>query len=187
MGVPRPLLRSFSIMIGTSRVSERASSTKSLSAFFGIRLINVTPRFSSSVRTSCWRSTAFLASTIACTSFAFKTFFSTTFGGFAAFLTGAAFFATAFLIEGFFANAFLATVFLAGFAFFATNFFTGAVFLAAVFFVTLFLSTLNTATIILWFYQRCALMRWVYYNLFTGVNAHRKHLFYPLTRARAPL
>ncbi len=52
LGDPSPFLRSVSIICGTAIASARASSTKSLSAFFGIRPRVVTPRDSSSVRTS---------------------------------------------------------------------------------------------------------------------------------------
>ncbi|CAB4649283.1 unannotated protein [freshwater metagenome] len=125
--------------------SARASSTKSLSAFFGMRPRDVTPRVSSSAKTSFWRETAAFASAIICTSLASRTFFSSTFAG--------AFFATTFLAGAFFTGAFLATTFFAG-AFFATAFFAGA-FLAGAFFAVaffaLFLSALNTATIVLWF------------------------------------
>ena len=162
LGDPSPALRSFSIMIGSSSARARASSTKSLSAFLGIRLMEVTPRELSSASTSLFRWTAFLASTIACTSFAVKSFFNSIFAGLTAALTGAAFFATAFFAgAAFFATAFFAgaaffaTAFLTT-AFFATAFFAGAAFFATVFLVTLFLSALNTATIVLWFYQRCA-------------------------------
>ncbi|CAB4544928.1 unannotated protein [freshwater metagenome] len=161
----------------------RASSTKSLFSFLGMRLIDVTPRFSSSAKTSCWRITAFLASTIACTSFAVKSFFIAIFTGAAflttAFLTGAAFLATAFFTGAdFFAAAFLTgALFLTGAAFFAAAFFTGAAFFTTAFLITLFLSALNTATIVLWFLSASALMRWLYYNLSTGVNAHPKGQF----------
>ena len=63
-GEPSPALRSFSIINGTCAASERASSTKSLSTFFGILLMDVIPRNSSSAKTSLWRSTAFFVSTI---------------------------------------------------------------------------------------------------------------------------
>ena len=51
-GEPSPALRNFSVRTGTSAASARASSTKSLSTFFGMRLMDVTPRDSSSASTS---------------------------------------------------------------------------------------------------------------------------------------
>jgi hypothetical protein len=71
-------------------------------------------------------------------------------------------------------------LFLAGAAFLAAVFFTGVAFFVTDFFNTLFLSALNTATIILWFLSASALMRWLYYNLSTGVNAHPKAIIRPL-------
>ena len=146
LGLPSPFLRSTSVSSGTEIARARASSTKSLSAFFGIRPRDVTPRDSSSVRISFWRETAAFASDKSCTSLASRTFLSSILAG--------AFFATTFFAGAFLAGAFLATTFLAG-AFFATAFLAGA-FLAGAFFATaffaLFLSALNTATIVLWFF-----------------------------------
>ena len=64
-GLPSPALWSFSVITGISMANARASSTKSLSAFLGIRLIDVTPRLSSSAKISALRVTACLASMIA--------------------------------------------------------------------------------------------------------------------------
>ena len=137
-GEPSPALRNFSVATGTVTASARASSTKSLSVFFGMRLMDVTPRDSSSASTSFWRVAIVFASTMACTSFAVRSFLSSIFFG------------TTFLAGAFFAGAFLATTFFAG-AFF-TGFFFAALFFATAFFLPLFLSALNTATIVLLFF-----------------------------------
>ena len=147
LGLPSPFLRSPSVSAGTVMASARASSTKSLSAFFGMRPRDVTPRDSSSARTSFWRKTAAFASEMSCTSLASRTFFNSILAG--AFFV-ATFFAGAFLTAAFFATTFLAGAFFAGFAGFAGF---AEDFLATVFFA-LFLSALNTATIVLWFLMR---------------------------------
>ena len=106
-GDPKPAFFNFSVTLGTEISKAFASSTSSLSAFFGMRFKDVTPRDSNSARTCFCRSTKSRASKICLTSAAVSSFLSGTFTSAflaAAFLTGltgltGAFFAADFLVD----------------------------------------------------------------------------------------
>ena len=106
------------------------------------------PLVASVAMISFWRTTRFFKSTSCCTSFAVRSFLSSTLTGLLALIGLVGFAAT------FFAGAFFATAFLVG-AFFATAFFATA-FLVTVLPFALFLSALNTATIVLLVFLRTA-------------------------------